>query len=1075
MSERRSDWVEILEPRSRERMYVNLLTGECGWELPPGVPVRQSDGNQWWELFDSNSNRFYYYNCTSQQTVWHKPQGSDVVPLAQLQAMKRSSEAAMRGQGRIQRGPQTDGRHTPLLGMFLPTIPLSQGAESGRETPSSKGDSLERSNLGKGDPAQRWQPAPGSKAAMLVKVNSIGRNQSLGPATAHHLLHFSPTSTSAGTISPKPGYTPQTNRTGLLKMAVPGDSRQGFHIKKAENANFCLVLPTSSSYTAQQRSGAGTPRPSTPQYGATPSAPIYDEPPLMDHPIYDEPPLEMEVEGAHHLNRGPYSTSHGSHRVAQPPKLLQFPQSKHLSSSSANEYSPAGRECIKHMVNVDLTTSTSKHQPSNASDSTPNPTGPQIQPYSPIPVQLKNEVSLEKKQSWKLLEPRHSRQSSLASQEYPGPAAVTYQDSGYSTGPSPSLRRKNRRRATMGTGSGRPGSIGSSGELSALNEKLMAEMRAVVNRSNTLHGSKASLETEMGSEASGSTARSPLTSLKLGARGGGALGSREDVTSSNRSLYRSGGNNHCDVMFSPLVTDMQGGRQKRTFEKVDSLEKSATSQTSLSSPEPPRSPSQTGTLEPQQSGSSQDRKHDKTGHETPRVTRKNNNNGPGVGSGYQYPYTTLCKPQLDANMEDWASKNLNQHTQGLFRRRVSITNMLSWNRGSIKKPMLITSDRAVKKEACEMFKLVQAYMGDRPARLDRRHAALQVVTKCWGMQGLRDELYVQLVRQTTDNMSLRSLEAGWELMAISLAFFSPSPKFRRYLEGYIQRHLEPSNDKKILQHILEHQDIKNHRIQKNSRSRKKRKQNNEEEEEQGLPISTYAKYCYRKLQKVAITGGKKGLRKPTLEEIDHGRNAIVTPSLFGSALEEIMERQSGLFPDRKLPWVQVQLSQYVLGLGGAQTEGIFRVPGDIDEVNALKLQVDQWKIPENLSDPNVPASLLKLWYRELEEPLIPQSFYKQCISHYEDPDAAISVVQSLPELNRLVLCYFINFLQVFTQPVNVSRTKMDVNNLAMVMAPNCLRCQSDDPRIIFENTRKEMSFLRLLIVHLDTSFIKGLI
>lgn len=65
-----------------------------------------------------------------------------------------------------------------------------------------------------------------------------------------------------------------------------------------------------------------------------------------------------------------------------------------------------------------------------------------------------------------------------------------------------------------------------------------------------------------------------------------------------------------------------------------------------------------------------------------------------------------------------------------------------------------------------------------------------------------------------------------------------------------------------------------------------------------------------------------------MEEIDHSRNAIVTPSLFGSALEEIMERQSELFPERKLPWVQVQLSQYVLALGGAQTEGIFR--WDID-------------------------------------------------------------------------------------------------------------------------------------------------
>lgn len=32
-----------------------------------------------------------------------------------------------------------------------------------------------------------------------------------------------------------------------------------------------------------------------------------------------------------------------------------------------------------------------------------------------------------------------------------------------------------------------------------------------------------------------------------------------------------------------------------------------------------------------------------------------------------------------------------------------------------------------------------------------------------------------------------------------------------------------------------------------------------------------------------------------------------------------------------------------------------RVPGDIDEVNALKLQVDQWKVPTGLEDPHVPG------------------------------------------------------------------------------------------------------------------------
>lgn len=63
-----------------------------------------------------------------------------------------------------------------------------------------------------------------------------------------------------------------------------------------------------------------------------------------------------------------------------------------------------------------------------------------------------------------------------------------------------------------------------------------------------------------------------------------------------------------------------------------------------------------------------------------------------------------------------------------------------------------------------------------------------------------------------------------------------------------------------------------------------------------------------------------------------------------------------------------------------------------------------------------PASLLKLWYRELEEPLIPHEFYEQCITHYENPEAAIAVVHSLPRINKMVLCYLIRFLQVWPGP-----------------------------------------------------------
>lgn len=108
-----------------------------------------------------------------------------------------------------------------------------------------------------------------------------------------------------------------------------------------------------------------------------------------------------------------------------------------------------------------------------------------------------------------------------------------------------------------------------------------------------------------------------------------------------------------------------------------------------------------------------------------------------------------------------------------------------------------------------------------------------------------------------------------------------------------------------------------------------------------------------------------------------------------------MALQKERYPDKQLPWIQTRLSEEVLGLNGDQTEGVFRwerfacltlmshpvpsfmvltscvlcsfvvltscvlcfsrVPGDIDEVNDLKIQIDQWKVPTGLEDPHIPG------------------------------------------------------------------------------------------------------------------------
>ncbi|KAG5849799.1 hypothetical protein ANANG_G00075540 [Anguilla anguilla] len=156
------------------------------------------------------------------------------------------------------------------------------------------------------------------------------------------------------------------------------------------------------------------------------------------------------------------------------------------------------------------------------------------------------------------------------------------------------------------------------------------------------------------------------------------------------------------------------------------------------------------------------------------ASRNARNMMPSASCGV-FPEFTLRKPSSETDIQNWASKHFNKHTQGLFRRKVSIANMLAWSSEPIRKPMIATADRAVKREAVEIFKLIQTYMGDRRARGDPLAVALEVVVKGWTSQGLRDELYIQLCRQTTENFRYDSLERGWELMAVCLFFFPPTP------------------------------------------------------------------------------------------------------------------------------------------------------------------------------------------------------------------------------------------------------------------------------------------------------------
>lgn len=340
-------------------------------------------------------------------------------------------------------------------------------------------------------------------------------------------------------------------------------------------------------------------------------------------------------------------------------------------------------------------------------------------------------------------------------------------------------------------------------------------------------------------------------------------------------------------------------------------------------------------------------------------------------------------------------------------------------------------NRALKQDAVRIFKVIQHIMGDRerdksagiPAHngstssLPSSLIGLLEEERWLLSEGLthgelRDEIYCQVMKQLSGNPSTESVFRGWQVLCVLLTAFPPSKNFETYLRSFM--------------------------LQRTSQSEGR--------------VDVMAKHCLRRLSVIS----KKGPRgkPPSMAEIETASDAAFNPSTFGESLDATMRLQERNYPSEKIPIVLPFLADGILALGGTKCEGIFRVPGDGDSVSELKLRIDRgYYTLENVDDPHVPASLLKLWLRELLDPLVPDELYNDCISASSDPPACVSLVRRLPTINRRVVLFVISFLQLFLEDKVLACTKMTAANMALVMAPNLLRCNSESISIVFTNAQ----------------------
>ena len=71
------------------------------------------------------------------------------------------------------------------------------------------------------------------------------------------------------------------------------------------------------------------------------------------------------------------------------------------------------------------------------------------------------------------------------------------------------------------------------------------------------------------------------------------------------------------------------------------------------------------------------------------------------------------------------------------------------------------------------------------------------------------------------------------------------------------------------------------------------------------------------------------------------QDAAFYPSVYGESLDRIMNLQQRSYPLLPIPVILPFLADGILALGGTQSEGIFRIPGDNESVSELKSRMDR--------------------------------------------------------------------------------------------------------------------------------------
>eukprot|EP01132_Coremiostelium_polycephalum_P001272 gene1272-1602_t len=214
---------------------------------------------------------------------------------------------------------------------------------------------------------------------------------------------------------------------------------------------------------------------------------------------------------------------------------------------------------------------------------------------------------------------------------------------------------------------------------------------------------------------------------------------------------------------------------------------------------------------------------------------------------------------------------------------------------------------------------------------------------------------------------------------------------------------------------------------------------------------------------------------PTTPSATPPNSKFKPKTVFGTPIERVV------LPGQDIPPIISQTIEYI-EKKAMDTVGIFRLSGSVVTIESWKNKYDKGEKIDLLTqenDPHAVAGLLKLYLRELPDPLLTYSKYKYFIASQTIEDFPTRIksikhlIKSLPPVNYAVLSHLLQFLGKVATHSAVN--KMQIHNLSTVFGPNLIKDNQQGSGEDFQTLVEDTPIINALTLSLirDYQYIFG--